>query len=148
MALACRICRVSLLAESGCAVCLPLRANLVTVEEDQDEKPDLGDVAAETVALLRRQVRHYRKELDETPNSDHVFTKLNQAANTIAKMVEAARKLQVDADGVIKSMSFVARAKLFIQWFAELPPPYRRQIREQMDRFELEMAKPLELPGE
>jgi uncharacterized Zn finger protein (UPF0148 family) len=143
MSLACRACRVPLIAEQGCAICDPIRPNLVAVEESEDAKPDLGDVGAETVAMLRKQLKHVRAQLDEDPGHPLLLKMALSIANTVAKMIEAARKLQVDADGTIRNMSYVARAKLFVGWYAELPPPYREQLRGQLERFEIEAAKPI-----
>lgn len=147
MNLACRNCRVVLSAESGCAICDPIRKHLVSVDEDQDERPDLSDVGAEVIAALRKRVRHLKAVIDVDPGDDKAATHLLGAANSVSKIIESARKLQVDAEGVINNMSFVARAKLFVSWYAALPPPHRVQIREQLDRYELELVKPLELPA-
>jgi hypothetical protein len=130
-------------ADHGCAICDPMRAQLVAVDENADDHPDLGDVAAETVAMLRKQVRHVRDQLDTNPDDLRALALANRAANTVAKVLESARKLQADAATAIKSMSFRERARLFVGWYAELPPPYRMQLREQLERFELEAAKPV-----
>lgn len=63
--------------------------------------------------------------------------------NALAKLLEAARKLQDDGISAVRNMSFLERAKLFVSWYADLPPSYRTQVRQQVEAYELEINKPM-----
>ena len=144
--LACRNCRVPLSATSGCAICDPIRPQLVSTDESVDSLPSLAEVGAESVTALRRQVRVYSNFLKDNPLDSDANKSLVLMANSVAKVLEAARKLQDDGIAAVRNMSFLERAKLFIAWYASLPPAYRTQVRDQVEKYELEINKPLELP--
>ena len=143
--LACRNCRIPLHSTEGCAICLPIKTHLVTVDEDEESKPSLSEVGTEIVADLRYAARQARAVMKD----DKLETKLRLDAtarilkigNTAAKVLEAARKLQTDGLAAVRNMSFLERAQLFIGWYTALPPPYRTQLRDRMSKFELDANK-------
>lgn len=143
--LACRGCRRPLSAAEGCALCAPVKRHLVAVDEDADEAPSLAGTATEVVAALRAQLRHVRGVLKADPNSD-AEGRLIGLGNTAAKVLESARKLQQDGVQAIEAMSFAERAELFVTWFSTLPPAYRSALREKLEAWEVEAAKPVTLP--
>lgn len=145
--LACRNCRVPLVAEAGCAICDPIRKHLVSIDETEDERPSLSDVGAEVVAELRYALRQ-AKVVHRDPEADPKLRLLATGAvlkigNTAAKVLEAARKLQTDGLAAIRNMSFLERAELFITWYTGLVPPYRAAIRQKQEEFETRAAKAL-----
>lgn len=145
---ACRLCRQKLSSNEGCGICLDFKTrNLVAVDEDDAESPALADVSRETVNALRAQIRRIAKILKDDPDHDVGTGRLIAAANTVAKVIESARKLQVDGVTAIQNMSFKERAQLFIDWWTALPPAYRDQVRKGMEAFELSNARPLDLPA-
>ncbi len=143
--LACRNCRIPIAATKGCAICDPLRLQLVSTDEAADQAPSLAEVGGESVVALRRQVRYWDKVLKDSPADSDGNRNLVFMTNSIAKMLEAARKLQDDGIAAVRNMSFLERAKLFVSWYAQLPPAYRTQVREQVEKHELEVSQPLEL---
>lgn len=151
--LACRICRIPIAAQAGCAICLPFKAQLISVDEDEDAAPSLSDVSAEVVSALRIIIKKGRQLLDKgvsekSAKSFEAGTEMIlKAANTSAKVLEAARKLQTDGLAAIRNMSFLERAELFIGWFAALPPAYRAKVRQGQDQLETDNNKALP-PGE
>lgn len=148
--LACRNCRVALTAESGCATCGPVKANLVDTDEKGDERASLSETAGEAVAALRSMLRSARAVLRDpaagliarTSAGDDVV----RVANSVAKVVESARKLAVDAASTIAGLSFAERAELFVSWYVELPPGSRRALRSKMDEFESAVLRPVDVP--
>lgn len=146
--LACRHCRVRIDAESGCAICNPLRRHLVSVGENTSgqgaEDLTLSGVAKETVAALRERVSHYRAGLRELPQSETYSTGLVKTAAALAKVLESARKLQEDGVAAVETMTFLERAELFIGWYTALPPAYRGRLREQMADYEAQLARPMD----
>lgn len=143
MALACRNCRVPLIAASGCAVCDPFRRHLAVVDEDEDDRPSLAGVGAEVVAGLRAQLREIRKLLKDDPGDLRAEGRLLSIGNTAAKVLEAARKLQVDGVTAVNAMSFAERAELFVTWVTTLPPAYRASLRDKLDAWERDVAAPI-----
>lgn len=145
--LACRNCRVPLTAENGCAICAPIKKHLVTVDESEDEKPSLSDVAAGVVSDLqyaRRFATKVMRDDDADPKVRMDATaRILKIGNTASKVLEAARKLQTDGLAAIRNMSFLERAELFITWYTALPPPYRSNLRSKMDEFEASTNKAL-----
>jgi hypothetical protein len=141
--LGCRMCRVPLAATVGCAVCDPMRRNLVVVGEDEEDRPSLSGTAAETVALLRKQQAHCRSNLEKNPGSVPEEKRALAIANTLAKVIESARKLQVDGAAAVSQMSFQERKELFVEWYIDLAPPYRNAVREAFAAYEAEIAKPV-----
>jgi hypothetical protein len=150
MALACRNCRVPIMAESGCAICASFKAQLVAVDESEDERPSLSEVGSSVVADLQYARRVASKIMrDETASDDdrlNATARILKIGNTASKVLEAARKLQNDGLAVIQTMSFIERAKIFITWYTELPPPYRVQLRDKMQAWEDDVRKALPAP--
>jgi hypothetical protein len=149
--LACRICRIPIASQEGCGVCKDFKAQLISVDVDEDESPSLADVSAEVVGALRVIVKKGRQLLDKgVANKDvksfaYGTDMIIKAANTSAKVLEAARKLQTDGLAAIRNMSFIERADLYIGWYVALPPPYRQKVRLGMENIEKEESKPLAL---
>lgn len=146
--LACRNCRIPLHAETGCSICLPVKKHLVQVEESEEEKPSLSEVGAAIVADLQyaRRVAARIMRNEDAENSDRLAAtaRILKIGNTAAKVLESARKLQTDGLQAVRNMSFIERAKLFVQWYVELAPPYRAQLRAKMDAFESNANRALE----
>jgi hypothetical protein len=148
--LACRVCRVALLAETGCAICQPIKSQLVALDENEDEKPSLSEVGASVVADLQYARKVASKIMRNEAASDddrlNATARILKIGNTASKVLEAARKLQSDGLAVIQTMSFIERAKIFIGWYTELPPPYRVQLRDKMQAWEDDVRKALPAP--
>lgn len=142
--LACRACRVPLSAIAGCALCDPVRQNLVVVGEQEDERPSLPAVGADLVRALEGQIRRVKDLLKKEPDDLQAAGRLIALANSAAKVIGEVRKLQDDGKKAIESMSFVERAELFIEWFAGLAPAFRTHLRDQMASHEERLAKPVE----
>jgi hypothetical protein len=140
---ACRLCRVALSAEMGCASCNPIRRNLVVVGETEDERPSLSGVSAEAVSTLRAQVKHLGGSLKTDPDDDAAHRRFIATSNALAKILGEARKLQDDGADAVANMSFHERAAMFVAWYADLPPAYRLSIREQQADFETKVAAPV-----
>lgn len=138
--LACRGCRKPLLAQSGCALCDPVRKHLVVLGETEEERPSLATVSTEAVNSLRAQLRFYKDELARdgiTPaDKASIHDKQRAVAGALSKLLDAARKIQGDGLAAVERMSFKERAELFVEWFLTLPAVYRAQLREQIDAHE------------
>lgn len=143
--LACRLCRVPLAATAGCASCDPVRRNLVVVGEDESDRPSLSGTAAEIVKSLNGQARHLKQLLESNQDDLSSENRMLKCANTAAKVLESARKLQVDGVTAVENMSFQERAELFITWYASLPPAYRTAMQDKMRHWEAETARPVHL---
>lgn len=143
MNLSCRLCRVSMAAANGCDVCNPMRALLVATNEDEGERPALGAVAAETVALLRDQLADAKTQLAKNRSSLMHETRALKLGNTLAKVLETARKLQQDGVDAVTNMPFADKADLFISWYIELPPAYRASLRERFAQYEVDVSRPV-----
>lgn len=144
--LACRACRVSLSAEVGCDICNSIRRNLVTVGDDDDDKPSLAATGGEIVSALRTQLKSIRKLLKHEGDEDkieRIERRLLAVGNTAAKVLEAARKMQADGVQAVEQMSFAERAELFVNWIAGLAPAARASLRLQWDMFEQSINQPL-----
>lgn len=144
--LACRACRRPLTAAEGCAICATIKANLVTTEENAEEYPALSDVGSETVAVLQTILREHkltlrRKDADLEERAAASSAVLS-VANTLAKVLEAARKLQSDGLAAVRNMNFQDRCALFADWYQALPPNYRRKVRVGMEQFEGQVNQP------
>lgn len=148
--LACRSCRRPLSAAEGCALCLSVKANLVTTEEDAEEVPSLSDVANQTVSALRSILTRHKGILKDPKalprHKDASEESVIKLGNTMAKILDSSRKLQEDGVAAIRNMSFVERAELFITWYMSLPATYRSQVQAGMDKFEKASNTPRELP--
>lgn len=143
----CRACRVPIAALGGCAVCEDFKRNLADDESDEDLRPGIAETAGETVGALRRILRDARTGLgskDVATRADAEYRVL-KVGNALAKVLEAARKIQTDGVAVIRQMSFTERAELFVSWYAELPPAVRASLRDRMTQFEADIARPKEL---
>lgn len=141
--LACRTCRIPLNAPIGCDLCNGTRQNLVVVGETEDERPSLSGVGAEVVGDLRLLLKNNRTKLKANPDDDDAADRLLALGNTLAKVLESARKLQSDGVTAVAQMSFTERAALFISWITSLPPAYREALRGQWDKFETEISLPV-----
>lgn len=141
--LACRACRVPLSAIAGCALCDPVRQNLVVVGESEEERPSLPDLGADMVRLLRDQMKRLKDLLKDDPDDPASVSRLLAAGNTAAKVIGEVRKLQDDGKKAIEAMSFVERAELFIDWVTALPPAYRQSLIERLQQWEKQNAQPV-----
>lgn len=153
MNLACRACRIRVDANGGCAVCSPLKRQLVALDENADDSPALSEVGSEVVSALRQLLRSAKRDLEARGDGPVIAKKralapdrIIKVGNALAKVLEAARKLQGDGIAAIQAMSFVERAELFLSWYAALPPPYREHVREGQAKMEAERARPVSLP--
>lgn len=146
--LACRACRINLSATEGCDLCNPIRKHLVVVGEDENERPSLSATGGEVVSALRHQLKHIRGELKINPTDTKMETRLIAVGNTLAKILESARKIQQDGISAVENMSFAERANLFITWISDLTPGYRTALREKWDQWELETSAPVNLLSE
>jgi hypothetical protein len=140
--LGCRTCRVPLTAAVGCAICDPWRQNFVVVGEDEDDRPSLSGTASEVVAMLRAQVKTVRQELVRNANGVLAEKRALALGNTLAKVLESARKLQADGKAAVEAMSFQERKELFVEWYTDLAPQYRQSVREAFAAYEIEIATP------
>lgn len=142
--LACRACRVPMTAQHGCALCEPIRPHLVTTDEgEDDDRPALSVVSGETVAALRAQMKVIRAALKLAPDDPLAFGKMIAVSNSVAKVIESARKLQADGLSAIENMSFLERAELFVAWYAELAPAYRQRLMAELVKFESAAQAPV-----
>lgn len=145
--LACRACRRPLTAAEGCAICASVKANLVTTEENTEEFPALSDVGNETVSALQGVLRTHRATLrNKSADADQLAVAeaaVVRVANTLAKVLESARKLQTDGLAAVRNMAFQERAVLFADWYQSLPPLYRKKVRAGMDQFEGQVSAPV-----
>lgn len=141
--LACRACRIPIAAAKGCAVCETVRQNLVVVGEDEDDKPSLSGTATMGVQLLRAQLKTVEKALKAAPESPNHEKRLLAIMNTVAKVLETARKLVQDGVSAVETMSFREQTELFVGWFAQLAPAYRADVMTKFAAFEAEISKPL-----
>lgn len=137
------MCRVAMSAATGCAVCDPMRHNLVVVGEDEADRPSLSSVAAEVVSMLRLQVKNVREALDLNRGSTIAEKRGIALANALSKLLESARKLQADGAAAVANMSFQERKELFVSWYTDLAPQYRNAVRESFAQYEVDVSKPL-----
>lgn len=140
--LACRTCRVSLAANSGCAICNPIRKNLTVIGETEEEKPSLANSSNEVVLALRAQLKTIKEAIRAGDDVVKAETRLLALANTMSKVLESARKLQDDGIAAVENMSFAEKAEMFIQWVTSLPPGFRNTLRAKWDEWEQLEAKP------
>lgn len=138
--LACRICRIPMEAPQGCQICNPIRNNLIAVGENEEDKPSLAGVAQEVVSDIKLRLKLIRAEEPTVDNE----RRLLGLANTAAKVLESARKLQADGIDAVAAMSFTERTDLFLTWYTNLPPAYRGSVREKLAEYEVDIAKPVE----
>lgn len=145
--LACRACHRPLSSAESCAICGAMKANLVTTEENTEEYPALSDVSSETVAALQVILKKHRGTLKNTKadaeDLEAAEAAVVRVANTLAKVLESARKLQQDGIAAVRNMSFQDRNVLFATWYQSLPPLYRKKVQDGMAQYELKAAEPL-----
>lgn len=145
--LACRACRRPLTAAEGCAVCFSVKANLVSTEENVEESPALSDVSSETVSALQTILKRHR-DVMRRKDADKEAVEMAEIAvlrvsNTLAKVLDSARKLQTDGLAAVRNMAFSERAILFAGWYQALPPLYRKKVRGGMEQFEESVSAPV-----
>jgi hypothetical protein len=145
--LACRLCRVPLSAEKGCAHCDPVRQNLVVLGETEEERPSLAGTSNEAIHGLRDQIKYHKGILKTNPGSTKSEDSLVKCTNALAKIVGETRKLQDDGFKVVEAMSFQERLEMFIGWYVDLPPAYRLSLRERMADHEVRISAPLNQEG-
>lgn len=145
--LACRACRRPLAAAEGCAICFSVKANLVTTDENVEESPALSDVSSEVVAALQGVLKRHRAAMRNTKlepdDLELAESALIRVANTLAKVLDSARKLQADGLAAVRNMSFQDRAALFAGWYQALPPLYRKKVQLGMTQFESTVSAPV-----
>lgn len=141
--LACRLCRVPIAAATGCAVCDPVRQNLVVVGEDETDKPSLSGTASLSVELLNAQLREVQKDQKANPRSPSARNDLMKLSNTVAKVLETARKLVQDGVSAVETLSFREQCELFVSWYAGLAPAYRADVMTKFAEHEREISKPV-----
>lgn len=149
--LACRLCRIPLSADptlnKGCAVCDPVRRNLVAVGEDEEERPSIAGVGNEAMTAVRDQIRFLKAQLKDDKESAKAVkfeSRLLAATNTLAKLTGEVRKLQDDGYKVVEAMSFQERLEMFLGWYMDLPPAYRLMMRERMAEHEVHVSAPVD----
>lgn len=131
--LVCRGCHKALTDDEGCALCHSVKPHLMPVEATDEENVSLAQLAQETAGLLRKQLKQLKAAQAGTPAYDaELANQSRQHANALSKLLDSARKILEDGASAVQSMSFSERAELFISWFSELPPAYRRKLHERM----------------
>lgn len=131
--LACRGCRHILASDAGCALCLPVKPHLVVVSAVDEDSVPLATVASEAVSLLRKQLTHLKSQARLNPGYNAIEANEARAvANTLAKLLDSARKVVQDGADAVGAMSFQERANLFMEWTGSLPGAYRRKLIEQL----------------
>jgi hypothetical protein len=105
---------------------------IVASAVDEDAVP-LAVVASEAVGMLRAQLARIKSDMKTKP-AEYVTlaAEARNIANTIAKVLDAARKVMEDGAAVVDAMSFQEKAALIIEWTASLPSVYRRRLITQM----------------
>jgi uncharacterized Zn finger protein (UPF0148 family) len=141
--LACRACRVPLSAIAGCALCDPVRQNLVVVGETEEERPSLAAVGADLVRALEGQIKRVKELLKKDSDDIIAASRLIALANSAAKVIGEVRKLQDDGKKAIEALSFAERAELFLVWYADLAPAYRQSMRDKMIDHEAKLSAPV-----
>jgi ABC-type Na+ efflux pump permease subunit len=129
--LACRGCRHPLNSDAGCALCLSVKPHLTVISASEEENVSLAVVAQETVALLRKQLKHLKGKAKAGYNAEDAH-EARSVANTLAKLLDSARKIVQDGADAVSAMSFQERAALFMEWTATLPSVYRRRLIDQL----------------
>lgn len=131
--LACRGCRHELASDAGCALCLPVKPHLLVLSAVDEDAVPLATVAGEAVSLLRKQLTHLKSQAKLNPGYDAAgFSEARAVANTLAKLLDSARKVVQDGADAVGAMSFQERAALFLEWTGSLPGAYRRKIISQL----------------
>lgn len=141
--LACRLCRIALSAPEGCAVCNPVRRNMVVLGETEEDRPSLSGTGNEALRAVRAQIKHHADILKTNPGNGKSESGLLACTNALAKLVGEVRKLQDDGYKAVEAMSFEERMKLFVGWYMDLTPTYRLTLREKMADHEVAVSKPV-----
>lgn len=129
--LACRCCHHPLAADVGCAICMPIKPNLVVMSAVDEDAVPLAVIASETVSVLRKQLTQVKRAT--TGAYDPVLANETRAiANSIAKVLDSARKVIQDGADAVGAMSFQERSNLFLEWTGSLPGVYRRKLIEKL----------------
>ena len=142
----CRSCRKPIQATEGCAVCKPLKPVLVITG---DEQPSLVDVSNAMVKDLQQQQQDYRTELasmakvvfdEEGLNlREQVRSAQRAVANTLSKLLDAARKLLADRTKAVDMMTVKEQRDLFIAWYGDLPSATRQEFYAALSSVETEL---------
>ncbi|HET7040346.1 MAG TPA: hypothetical protein VFH97_10705, partial [Gemmatimonadales bacterium] len=119
-----------LTAKTGCAVCDPVRRNLVVIGDRPEEAVDLGDLTTEALAAARARLKFLRSLKPD--DKRYSGRELMELVRTIAVMADAARKIRKEGIAAVNSMTFQERAELFVEWFRDLPPAHRTYVTEQL----------------
>lgn len=131
--LSCRGCHNALTADAGCAICLPIKIHLVVSAAVDEDAVPLALVAQEAVVVLRKQLSAVKAQTKGQTVYDPILAMESRAiANTIAKVLDSARKVVQDGAMAVESMSFQEKAALFLEWTGSLPGAYRRRLIESM----------------
>jgi hypothetical protein len=127
--LSCRGCRHPLTSDAGCALCLPVKVHLVVTSAVDEDTVPLAQVAQEAVSILRKQMSTVKTKVAAATDYDPILAaEARSIANTIAKLLDSARKVVQDGAEAVEVMSFQEKAALFLEWTASLPGAYRRRL--------------------
>lgn len=129
--LACRGCRHPLTSDLGCALCLGVKPHLVVSSAVDEDSVPLATVASEAVGMLRKQLTHLKSQVRLGYNPE-LAGEVRAIANTLAKLLDSARKVVQDGADAVDAMSFQERAALFTEWTGSLPAVYRRKLIESL----------------
>lgn len=131
--LACRGCRHELTSDAGCALCLPVKPHLVVASAVDEDSVSLATVAGEAVSMLRKQLLRAKQAEKLSVAYDPLLAgDVRAIANTLAKVLDSARKVVQDGADAVGAMSFQEKAALFLEWTATLPGAYRRRLIERL----------------
>jgi hypothetical protein len=131
--LACRGCRHLLTSEAGCALCLGVKPHLIISSTVDEDAGSLAEVATEAVAMLRKQLKHVKQASKLAAAYDpEISAEARAIANTLAKLLDSARKVVQDGADAVGTMSMQEQAALFLEWSAKLPGVYRRRLMSSM----------------
>lgn len=131
--LACRGCHHALASDAGCALCLSVKPHLVVTSAIDEDAVPLATVATEAVGVLRKQLFQLKNMAKLSPSYDAVVSgEARAVANTIAKLLDSARKVVQDGADAVGAMSFQERLALFMEWTGSLPGAYRRKLIDQL----------------
>lgn len=132
----CRACRRPLQAAKGCVLCDPVRPHLVITEDDD---VSLAMVSKETVKGLREQLRQYTGLLRAAiqPKQRELYnSNIRAVANTLAKVIDSARKIQEEGAKAIELMSTSEQVDLLKEFYAELPVSPRLRLLADLQELE------------
>ncbi len=132
--LSCRGCHHALTSDAGCALCLPIKPHLVVSAAVDEDAVPLALVAQEAVVVLRKQLQAVKSQAKAggLAYDPLLAAEARSIANTIAKVLDSARKVVQDGAEAVESMSFQEKAALFLEWTGSLPGAYRRRLIESL----------------